>query len=138
MSDFWLGTGEPTKRKASGRSALTFNEEVKLDLQYIEEWSIWMDLWILWRTAFAVLWRDTYGHGPVASLVITSDQSRGNHQTHHFCRASTSERHTDLPPLRLSDNEKRLLLYLRELWFDYRLQLSTGWAPSLVIDRACQ
>ena len=30
----------------------------------------------------------------------------------------------------VSDKEKRLLLYLRELWFDYRLQLSTGWAQA--------
>jgi len=39
----------------SGRSNLTFNEEVRLDLQYIEEWSPWMDLWILWRTIGVVL-----------------------------------------------------------------------------------
>lgn len=41
----------------SGRSDLTFDEEVRLDLQYIEEWSIFLDLWILWRTFFTVFSR---------------------------------------------------------------------------------
>ena len=38
----------------SGRSELSFPEEVRLDLQYIEEWSVRLDLWILWRTIFTV------------------------------------------------------------------------------------
>lgn len=41
----------------SGRSDLSFEEEVRLDLQYIEEWSPLLDLWILWRTPFVVLGR---------------------------------------------------------------------------------
>lgn len=41
----------------SGRSNLQFGEEVRLDLQYIEEWSLFLDLWILWRTVFVVLSR---------------------------------------------------------------------------------
>lgn len=41
-----------------GRSTLPFSEEVKYDLQYVEEWSPLLDLWILWRTAFAVLKKD--------------------------------------------------------------------------------
>lgn len=40
-----------------GRSDLKFEEEVRLDLQYIEEWSPFLDLWILWRTVFIVLSR---------------------------------------------------------------------------------
>ena len=39
----------------SGRSDLPFDEEVRLDLQYVEEWSPWLDLWILWRTVWVVL-----------------------------------------------------------------------------------
>jgi exopolysaccharide biosynthesis polyprenyl glycosylphosphotransferase len=41
----------------SGRSDLTFEEEVKLDTYYIENWSILMDLTILLRTPLAVLRR---------------------------------------------------------------------------------
>ncbi len=36
--------------QVSGRSDLTFDEEVALDLKYVEEWSLLLDLWILWRT----------------------------------------------------------------------------------------
>lgn len=39
----------------SGRSDLTFEEEVKLDTYYIENWSLLMDLAILLRTPLAVL-----------------------------------------------------------------------------------
>lgn len=41
----------------SGRSDLSFAEEVRLDLQYIEHWSPLLDLWILWRTIWVVLGR---------------------------------------------------------------------------------
>jgi len=41
--------------QVSGRSDLRFSEEVRLDLQYVEEWSPFLDLWILWRTVGAVL-----------------------------------------------------------------------------------
>ncbi len=40
----------------SGRSNLEFNEEIQLDMRYIEDWSILLDLWILWRTIFVVIW----------------------------------------------------------------------------------
>ena len=39
----------------SGRSDLTFEEEVKLDTYYIENWSLILDLTILLRTPLAVL-----------------------------------------------------------------------------------
>jgi lipopolysaccharide/colanic/teichoic acid biosynthesis glycosyltransferase len=39
----------------SGRSGLPFSGEVRLDLQYIEEWSPWLDLFILYRTLGVVL-----------------------------------------------------------------------------------
>lgn len=41
--------------QVSGRSALLFEEEVQFDLRYIEEWSPWLEVWILWRTIFVVL-----------------------------------------------------------------------------------
>lgn len=39
----------------SGRSLLPFDAEVRLDLRYVEEWSLLLDLWILWRTVWVVL-----------------------------------------------------------------------------------
>ncbi|PIR94341.1 hypothetical protein COT97_01875 [Candidatus Falkowbacteria bacterium CG10_big_fil_rev_8_21_14_0_10_39_11] len=41
----------------SGRSDLDFEDEVKLDTYYIENWSLKLDLWILLKTPFAVLIR---------------------------------------------------------------------------------
>ncbi len=43
--------------QVSGRSDLTFADEVRLDLQYIEEWKAGLDLWIMWRTLVVVLAR---------------------------------------------------------------------------------
>ena len=39
----------------SGRSDLSFEEEIKLDTYYIENWSLWLDLSTLIRTPLAVL-----------------------------------------------------------------------------------
>ena len=41
----------------SGRSDLNFEEEVKLDTLYIEQWSLWMDIKIIIKT-FGVLCKD--------------------------------------------------------------------------------
>ena len=43
--------------QVSGRSDLEFEEEVKLDTFYIENWSLWIDLIILIKTPFVVLLR---------------------------------------------------------------------------------
>ena len=47
-------TGLP---QISGRSNLSFEEEIKLDTYYIENWSVFMDLIILIKTPFVVLLR---------------------------------------------------------------------------------
>jgi len=44
--------------QVSGRSNLSWEDTVRLDLYYVENWSIMGDLMILWRTARAVLARD--------------------------------------------------------------------------------
>jgi len=41
--------------QVSGRSDLNFEEEVELDTWYIENWSVWLDLKILWKTVGVVL-----------------------------------------------------------------------------------
>jgi exopolysaccharide biosynthesis polyprenyl glycosylphosphotransferase len=45
-------TGLP---QVSGRSHLDFEKEVKLDVWYLENWSLWLDVQILLRTVFAML-----------------------------------------------------------------------------------
>lgn len=41
--------------QVSGRSKLTFDEMVMLDLYYAENWSIWLDLKILFKTIPTVI-----------------------------------------------------------------------------------
>ncbi|MGH3272984.1 MAG: sugar transferase [Streptosporangiaceae bacterium] len=41
--------------QVNGRSDLTWDESVRLDLRYVENWSFMLDLQILWKTASAVL-----------------------------------------------------------------------------------
>jgi exopolysaccharide biosynthesis polyprenyl glycosylphosphotransferase len=41
--------------QVSGRSDLSWDESVELDVRYVENWSLGLDLTILWRTARAVL-----------------------------------------------------------------------------------
>ncbi|MGY1727118.1 sugar transferase [Geodermatophilus sp. SYSU D01062] len=43
--------------QVSGRSDLTWDESVELDVRYVENWSFGLDLAILWRTVRAVLRR---------------------------------------------------------------------------------
>jgi exopolysaccharide biosynthesis polyprenyl glycosylphosphotransferase len=41
--------------QVSGRADLPWEESVRLDLYYVENWSVALDLQILWKTLFAVL-----------------------------------------------------------------------------------
>jgi exopolysaccharide biosynthesis polyprenyl glycosylphosphotransferase len=41
--------------QVSGRTETTFSDYVRFDLFYIQNWSLTLDLWILWRTFRAVL-----------------------------------------------------------------------------------
>ena len=41
--------------QVSGRSEVGFEERVKLDMQYIRNWSFWLDLYILLQTLPAVI-----------------------------------------------------------------------------------
>ena len=45
--------------QVSGRSNLAWEEAVRLDLHYVENWSLVLDLQILWKTLSAVI----KGHG---------------------------------------------------------------------------
>jgi exopolysaccharide biosynthesis polyprenyl glycosylphosphotransferase len=43
--------------QVAGRSDLSFDDLVRLDFYYLENWSVWMDLTILFKTPFAVFAR---------------------------------------------------------------------------------
>ncbi len=41
--------------QVSGRSDVDYDERISLDSYYIQNWSIWMDIWLIARTIFVVL-----------------------------------------------------------------------------------
>jgi lipopolysaccharide/colanic/teichoic acid biosynthesis glycosyltransferase len=41
--------------QVEGRSALPFDDAVRMDIKYVREWSLWMDLMIIFKTPLAVL-----------------------------------------------------------------------------------
>ncbi len=41
--------------QVSGRSSISFDKWMELDMKYIDQWSLWLDLKILARTIPAVL-----------------------------------------------------------------------------------
>ncbi len=43
--------------QVSGRNDVTFDEYVRLDTYYVEHWSLWLDIKVLFLTAFAILKR---------------------------------------------------------------------------------
>ncbi|MGH2819088.1 MAG: sugar transferase, partial [Actinomycetota bacterium] len=59
--DEWVGNRLNVKPgltglwQISGRTETTFSDYVRYDLFYIQNWSLSLDLWILWRTLRAVL-----------------------------------------------------------------------------------
>jgi len=44
--------------QVSGRNGLSYQERVRLDLYYVNNWSVWLDLYILSKTVSAVLCRN--------------------------------------------------------------------------------
>jgi len=41
--------------QVTGRSRLRFDEMVRLDLQYVRTWSLWLDLKIMFKTPIAIM-----------------------------------------------------------------------------------
>jgi len=60
--------------QVSGRNALTWQDKFALDVWYVENWSLRLDLLIIWRTIFMVL----TGKGVAADGQATIEPFRGN------------------------------------------------------------
>ena len=44
--------------QVSGRNQTSFARRAELDLEYIQRWSIWLDIYILFKTIKVVIWRE--------------------------------------------------------------------------------
>jgi len=53
---YYMGTrpGMTGLWQVSGRSETTYDDRVRLDVQYVREWSLWQDILILLKTVIAV------------------------------------------------------------------------------------
>ncbi len=56
-----------------GRNSLTWDQKFALDVQYVDNWSLWLDVRILWRTLSMVL----TGRGVNAEGYATTEPFRG-------------------------------------------------------------
>jgi len=61
-----------------GRNNLSWEERFKLDVWYVDNWSLWLDLKILWRTLWMVLRRE----GISAQGHATMPEFRGSQTLH--------------------------------------------------------
>lgn len=52
----------------NGRNAISWGEKFRLDVWYVDNWSIWLDLKILFITLVKVLRREGIGHGSQATM----------------------------------------------------------------------
>ena len=50
------------------RNELSWDEKFALDLWYVDHWSLWLDVRILWRTASRVLKREGIAHAQCATM----------------------------------------------------------------------
>ena len=46
--------------QVSGRNRLSFEQMIELDIEYLENWSLWTDIQILFRTVSVVLFEKAY------------------------------------------------------------------------------
>lgn len=63
----------------SGRNALSWEERIKLDVRYIDHWSLWLDLRILVQTLWKVLVtrEGLYGQGGVNDVLVSMQRRKG-------------------------------------------------------------
>ena len=54
--------------QVNGRNALSWEEKFALDVWYVDNWSFWLDLRILWRTVWNVVRREGISGGGEATM----------------------------------------------------------------------
>ena len=65
--------------QVNGRNALSWEEKFKLDVWYVDNWSLWLDIKILWKTVFKTLRREgisAAGEATMPPFMGTSDSTK--------------------------------------------------------------
>ncbi len=66
--------------QVSGRNALSWDERLALDFWYVDHWSFWLDVKILFLTVWKVFWREgvsSPGHATMPEFMGDRDNERG-------------------------------------------------------------
>lgn len=54
--------------QVNGRNAITWEEKFKLDVWYVDNWSLWLDIKIVWMTIWKILKREGISHPGQATM----------------------------------------------------------------------
>lgn len=71
---------------ASGRNTLSWEEKFKLDVDYVDQWSLGLDLSILFRTMIAVLKREGVQQPGQETVVFFDGRNSGEHDENSLRR----------------------------------------------------
>jgi sugar transferase EpsL len=66
--------------QVNGRNALTWEEKFKLDVWYVDNWSFWLDIKILWLTLWKTLKRESINAPGDATAPIFMGTKKENHR----------------------------------------------------------
>ena len=72
----------------NGRHLLGWDQRLQLDVWYVENWSIMLDLKILWRTAFKVITKEDSLADPTTAGLPDLDEERSSSEIHRHNRTS--------------------------------------------------
>ncbi len=70
--------------QVNGRNALAWNERLALDVFYVENWSLWLDIQILLKTVYKVLRRDSIAVAPSSIMMDLDDERRQSDRQENF------------------------------------------------------
>jgi sugar transferase EpsL len=79
--------------QVNGRNTLTWDQKFKLDVWYVDHWDIWLDIKILWRTAFTIIRSEginQVGRATMSEFTGNPNSGEPYAKTDHFvCGKST-------------------------------------------------
>jgi sugar transferase EpsL len=67
--------------QVNGRNTLSWEEKFELDVWYVEHWSLWLDVKILWRTAWKVLRRSDVSARDHATMPVFTGSASADAQS---------------------------------------------------------
>ncbi|MGH9563791.1 MAG: sugar transferase [Terracidiphilus sp.] len=76
--------------QVNGRNALSWEEKFRLDVWYVDHWSLWLDIRILWLTILQVIRREGIRHEGHATMPGFAPSSQSGLQTTPPERCQTS------------------------------------------------